>query len=474
MKKATKVVIIGAGPAGLGCAYELVENRQGRDVLVLEKNDSVGGLSRTINYKGNYFDVGPHRFYTKNNEVLSLWKKIGGKDLITDSRLTRIYYNNKFFLYPVQFKDVILKLGLKENFLCGVSFLQAKIMLRKLEPKTFEEWITKNFGSKLYRMFFKTYTEKVWGIPCKKIGASWATQRIKNMSFLEAFKTSVLGQRSRKAKSLVDHFYYPNLGSGQMYRKLAGDISRAGGQISLTSKVTKLIRKNKTIVAVEYNQNGKMMSIPVSHLFSSMPLTELVSLLSPKADPQILKAAQKLYFHDHITVNLIIKQKNIFLDNWIYIHASEVEMARIANFGNFSAKMVQNKNHSAVCAEYFVFQNEKLWKLSDKEIIDLASAELEKIGLVSREDISEGFVARETESYPTYYLGYEKYYEKIKNYVNGFTNLQAIGRGGMYKYNNMDHSIYSGMLGARNLISGKKQYDLWSINEDAEYLEERK
>ncbi|MCL5783772.1 MAG: FAD-dependent oxidoreductase [Patescibacteria group bacterium] len=474
--KEGNIIIIGAGPAGLGCAYELGKKQTQQQlpkILLIEKNDMVGGLARTNSYKGYRFDIGPHRFFTKNDEILDLWKNALGNQFTEVPRLTRMFYKNKFFLYPVQFKNVLQKLGFQDNIQSFSSFLYAKIFLRKMQPKNFEDWITKNFGKKLFTVFFKTYTEKLWGISCREIGVEWADQRIKNMDFWEVLKTAILGQRVRQAKSLVGKFYYPLLGAGQMYQKLAGTLKEKECLLELNSKVQKIYHQKNKIISLEYQQREKVTKQEVDFLFSSMPLTKFILCMAPQPPKNVVAAAKKLLFRDHITVNLIIK-KNPFPDNWIYIHSPEVKMVRVVNYSNFSDKMSKDKKHSVVSVEYFAFQGDEIWTLNDKELIKLAKKELERVKLLTESDVIDGFVVRETEAYPTYFIGHKKYLDTIKNYLSNFTNLQLIGRGGMFKYNNMDHSIYSGILAARNYLSGEKKYDLWEINEDAEYLEEKR
>lgn len=472
-QKTPKVIIIGAGPAGLSCAYELLNSTPKKDLelTVLDKNNQVGGLSRTEKFKGFLFDIGPHRFYTKNKEVLSLWQQVLGKDFISVNRLTRIFYENKFFLYPVEFIDVLKKLGIKDSVKSAISYIKAKLFLTSLKPKTFEEWITKNFGQKLYSIFFKTYTEKVWGIPCNQIGAEWASQRIKNLDFFQTLLTAVFGQKTNKTKTLINQFNYPLYGAGYFYQMLSNSVIQKGGGVLLSSTVTKIYHQNNKITAVEYIQHSKKTKISVDYLFASLPLTHFIQALNPKPNPEVLRLANQLYYRDHITVNLIINKAHLFSDSWIYIHSPKVQMARIANYSNFSKKMVKEQNHSAISVEYFVFQSDNLWKLSNQQLQELAIKELGKLNILNWDEVVDGFVVRETESYPTYYLGYQDALEKLKSYVEQFTNLQMIGRGGMYKYNNMDHSIYSGQLAAKNYLAGKKIYDLWAINEDAEYLE---
>lgn len=470
-EKKERAVILGCGAAGLGCAYELLKQNKNLEITLIDKNDKVGGLARSYNTDGIFFDIGPHRFYTKNDEVLALWKLILGKDLLKINRLTRIFYKNKLFLYPVQIKDVLTKLGLRTSFVSLVSFLNAKIFLARTTPKTFEQWIIKNFGEKLYSIFFKTYTEKVWGIACNKIGAEWAAQRIKNLNFIEVIKNALFTSESKKAKSLVDKFYYPSQGSGFFYEKLANEISLNGGKILLNSSVKQIKHRSKKIILIEYVLNKKRYSLELDYLFSSLPITNFIQFLNPQPEKAIINYASKLYYRDHITINFTVRNINLFPDNWIYIHSPDVKIARITNYNNFK----KNKRNKVVgiSIEYFTFKKDDVWKMTDNKIIEFAKHELKLINLFDVKNILKGYVIRETESYPTYFMGYQTYFNNVKSYVSEFKNFQSIGRGGMYRYNNMDHATYSGMLAARNYISGKQNYNVWNINEDAEYLEEK-
>lgn len=477
MKIKNNIVIIGAGPAGLGCAFELTHHEKTSNqnaIVILDKNKTVGGLARTYEYKGYRFDVGPHRFYTKNHEVLQIWRKFLRHDLIEVTRLTRIFYKDKLFYYPVRLRDIVLKLGIWESFLTAISFIRAKLFLRHLRPKTFEDWIIKYFGQKLYQHFFKTYTEKVWGIPCSQIGSEWAAQRIKNLNFIEVVKTAIFGERTRQSKSLINKFYYPKKGAGYCYEKMADHVNKHNVRISLQSQVTKIIHTHSQIRSIEYRQKGEQFNLPVDYLFSSIPLTQFILSLAPAPDRIVIEAAKKLSYRDHITVNLIIKRTSIFPDNWIYVHSPEVKMARITNYNNFSKEMVKNPRYSAVSVEYFAFQKDDLWRMSDQALITFAMQEMSRLKLAEINDLFDGFVVRETEAYPTYYLGHKYHFDILKNYTEQFSNLQLIGRGGMYRYNNMDHATYSGLLAARNYLLGYKKYLVWNINEDAEYLEGNK
>lgn len=468
-----KIVIIGAGPAGLGAAHEITTlAKKGQyKITILDKNDIVGGLARTHRKNGFYFDVGPHRFFTKNREVLALWKNTLGRDFRKVTRLTRMYYKGKFFKYPVEFTDIIAKFGFLELVESAFSYAYAKVFLRGLDPKTFEDWITKNFGKKLFEVFFKTYTEKVWGVKCDEIGAEWAGQRIKNTNFTEVIKNA-LSLGKPKAKTWVDKFYYPVKGAGYMYEKLANKLQRRGVKILLNSEVLKINHKNNKLVSVEYKTGNKVKTIKADAVFSSMPITHLAQSLYPKPNKDVLNASKKLTFRDHITVNFMIKGNDLFPDNWIYIHDPQYLMARVANYNNFTPKMAKDKNHTAISVEYFAFKTDSLWKKTDKAIADLAKEEVTRAGLIKKAKILNSFVVRESESYPTYYLKQKKYFNTLKSYSSKFENLYLIGRGGMFKYNNMDHSVYTGMLAGRNLVSGDRKYDVWSVNIDAEYQED--
>jgi protoporphyrinogen oxidase len=307
------------------------------------------------------------------------------------------------------------------------------VAYRKLEPISFEQWITKNFGSVLFRIFFKTYTEKVWGIPCDQIGVEWASQRIKGLNFTEIVRSALPGHGKSTAKSLVETFYYPVKGAGQMYERMADRVTGAGASIDLESSVEIIRHNGSEITEVLYQKQGKEVTVPVEYLFSSMPLTHFIKVLRPAPPKEILQAASELYYRDHITVNLNVRGRDLFPDNWIYVHSPEVKMARLANYNNFSKSMAASDQHSIISVEYFVFKNDDIWNLSDTELIELASKEMGIVGLLNPDHIEQAYVVRETESYPTYYLGHKHYYDLLKNYVEQFKNLQLIGRGGMYR-----------------------------------------
>ena len=466
-----KVLIIGAGPAGLGAAYELIKNGI-TDLLLIDKNGIVGGLSRTEVRDGARFDIGPHRFFTRNKEINELWHELLGRDFLPVDRLTRIHYKNKYFNYPIKVLDVLTKLGIVESFHAFLSYLLAKFS-RHQTPVTFEDWVVQNFGAKLYETFFKTYTEKIWGISCKQIGAEWAAQRIKGLDIIQVLRKAILGGRKTTVKTLVEQFDYPIHGAGQMYQRMAEVITSKGGELLLNTTVRSFIRDNHRIEQVEVvSADGKLQNFSAEFYFTSAPLTHFFKMLAPSPDEKVMAAVDSLYFREHITVNLLLKGGTLFPDQWIYVHSPDAKMARLANYNNFSRAMVDDPNKSAVSVEYFVFQHEELWGKSDEELIELAVAELRASGLIPDGSFENGWVVRETECYPTYYLGYSAPYELLRAEIDKFGNLIPIGRAGLYKYNNQDHSLYSGILAARNYMSyPERPYNIWNINVDAEYHE---
>jgi protoporphyrinogen oxidase len=462
-----KAIILGAGPAGLAAGLELIKHNIA--VELIEKNNQVGGLARTIQYKGNYFDLGPHRFFTKNDEIEKLWQDLLKDKFIKVSRLTRICYKNRFFYYPLKPFNALFNLGILDTAVAIFSFLKAKLTKYKT-PETFEEFITHQFGKKLFTVFFKTYTEKVWGIPCSQIAAEWASQRIKGLNLTAALLNAVFGQREqRKVKSLIEEFHYPLYGAGMMYEAMQKVIESKGGVINLNADVLEMHWQGNTITKVVFQRDGKILDCVGGYYISSIPITELVYKLKPSLPAEIINTAEKLYYRDHITVNLIVPEANIFPDNWIYVHSPQVKVARIANYRNFSKAMVGNQNTSAISLEYFCFATDEIWSKTDDELLKLAIEELKALKLLKSDSPIDGFVVRERNAYPMYYTGYQNYLDILKDYLSKFTNLQIIGRSGLYKYNNQDHSISTGLYAARNCLG--ENYNLWQVNIDAEYLE---
>lgn len=470
--KSKEVTIVGAGPAGLGAALELQKNNI-KDILIIDMNSKPGGLSRTEVFEDNRFDIGPHRFFTKNKEINKLWHEILGNDFKPVKRFTRIYYNNKYFNYPLKPFNALKNLGLLESSHAIISYILSQIKFNNNEIVSFEDWVIKHFGEKFYKTLFKTYTEKVWGIDCKNIEADWAAQRIKGLNLFKAILDFLnLAKNNKSTKTLVEEFDYPIYGAGMMYERMSDKICMQGGEILFNTTVNKVNMKDNKIISIFVKNNEKEFEIPIETLFSSIPLTKFIESIKPEVDENVFAAAGKLFFRDHITVNLIIDNNKLFKDQWIYIHSREVKMGRLANYNNFSPRMPVNKNTTVVGVEYFVFKNDDIWNLSDKDIIELAKEELNYMNLVNRKLVKNGFVVKETESYPIYFIGFEKYYSIVSGFVSNISNLQCIGRGGMYKYNNQDHSFYTGLLAAKNYCGA--DYNIWNVNLDAEYHENAK
>ena len=472
-KKTKKAVVVGAGPSGVSAAYEL--SKQNIETQIIEKYNTVGGLARTISFKNLRFDVGPHRFFTYNKEVENLYLRILGSDAIEVKRQTRILYNKKLFDYPLSPLGTITKIGLIGAILILVSYLIAifnKIILRK-KPKNFEEWVELNFGKNLYKKFFKSYTEKVWGIKCSKISKDWAAQRIKNLSFIGVILNPIIKKfRKKKIKTLVDQFWYPRLGAGIFYEKLLKKMNGNNVKVSFNEEFLKINHENEKIISItSKNKQGELKNTQYDYYFISSPFTKIIENLRPKAPKEILECVNQLNYRHHIGVKLIISGK-IFKDNWIYIHDPNVKMARVSNYLNFSKFMSENSDLNPVTVEYFCFNSDEVWKKSDSELINLAEKELRQTQLIKEENIvKDGFIVRSLDAYPVIAMGYEKNVNKIREYISKFKNLFPIGRSGMFKYNNQDHAIATGMYAARNLISEGKKIDIWKINSEGVYLE---
>jgi len=470
MENKIEVAIFGAGPAGLAAASKLVKN--GKDTIVFEKDKQVGGISKTIEFKGYRFDLGGHRFFTKSREVNELWTETLGQDFLTRPRLSRIFYKNKFFDYPVKPLNALRGLGFVESLFILFDYLKTKLFPYN-EEKTFEQWVSNRFGKRLFNHFFKSYTEKLWGIPCDQIQAEWAAQRIKGLSLTSALKNALFPDKSGKIKTLIDEFQYPKYGPGMMYERLAKDIEDIGGKVFLNQEVAGINHENfKVKSATIKNLAGETKEYFADHFLSSMPITELVKRLSPAPPKEVIAAAGKLTYRSFITVSVILNSANSFPDTWIYVHSPEVKMGRIQNFKQWSPFMVPDQTKTALGLEYFCTEGDALWNMSDKDLLALGMKELEKIGLGREKDFVDGFVARAAKTYPVYDATYPENIKIVRNYLDKFPNLQPIGRYGMFKYNNMDHSILTGLYAAENILG--QNHDIWSVNADQEYHEEKK
>ncbi len=443
-----KVIVIGAGPAGLAAGYYLAKNNV--KILVLEKENQPGGICKTIEYKGCRFDIGGHRFFTDIAEIERLWYEILGDKLLKRPRLSRIYYNNKFFDYPLSLTNTVKNLGLFGSFLILASYLKSQFIKEK-EIVTFEDYITKYFGKRLFKIFFKVYTEKVWGIPCTQISADWARQRIAGLSVVSAITDALIFGQDGNIRTLVKQFHYPVLGPGMMYEEIAENVIEMGGEVKTGLDVISLIHNSKKILCVVgKDKNGRQAEFKTENLISSMPLSELIQKLKPTPPQAILESSRELKYRDLLVVNLICSNEHVFPDNWVYVHSPEVALCRIQNYKNWSPAMVSDKTKTPLGLEYFCLQEDKLWNMEDEELIKMAQKELKKTGFtVTTED---GFVQRVTHAYPVYSIGYKEPLKIITDYLAQFDNLQTIGRAGRFRYDNMDEAIISGVFAAGNII----------------------
>lgn len=465
-----RVAIIGAGPAGLTAAYLLGKEKQ--EVVVFEKDPIyVGGISRTESYKGYHFDIGGHRFFSKSKEVEDFWTEILGDEMLERPRSSRIYYNKKFFSYPLVAFEALKKLGIIESALCVLSYIKAKIFPKK-NPQNFEDWVVNQFGQRLFNIFFKTYTEKVWGIPCKEISADWAAQRIKGLSLSSAIWNALFKQKpsSKGAviKTLIDSFRYPKQGPGLMWERCTEKCIEMGVQVKMNSGVKDISLNNyKWTVQTEdgttYND--------FDYVLSSAPMRELIQSVKPVFSEDVLANASQLGYRDFLTVVLICKDEDAFSDNWIYIHDPSVKVGRIQNFKSWSPYMVPDPEMACYGLEYFCFEGDGLWTSSDADLIALATREIAQIGLTKPSAVVDGYVVRQPKAYPVYDQDYKDRVSAIREAIKEYPGLYLVGRNGMHKYNNQDHSMMTAMLAAKNIVAGKEVYDLWDVNEDAEYHE---
>ncbi len=473
------VLIIGAGPAGLTAGYALT--KAGKRVCVLEADpEYVGGISRTVQYKGYRFDIGGHRFFSKSGEIEALWTEILGPDLLERPRLSRIFYRGKFFSYPLKPFEAFRKLGPIESVRCVASYLASKLGAR-VEARSFEDWVSRQFGRRLYEIFFKTYTEKVWGMPCTEISADWAAQRIKGLSLsaalMNALSSNLFEQKSGEetVKTLIRSFRYPRLGPGMMWEKCAEKVEAQGGVIEKGWKVAELrwLATEEVWHVTAVSREGEIRHWVAPDVISTMPMQELGRCLRPMLSNRAEGAARSLRYRDFLTVALILDEKKPLEDNWIYIHDSGVKVGRIQNFKSWSPELVPEPGKACLGLEYFCFEGDGLWNSSDEELVRLATEELHKIGLAHRSSVRDACVVRQAKAYPVYDEHYQRHVESLRLEIeNRCPRLHLAGRNGMHKYNNQDHSMMTALLSARNILAGRKLFDVWSVNEDASYHEE--
>ena len=460
-----QVVVIGAGPAGLTAAYELL--RLGIRCTVVEQDAVVGGISRTVSHDGYLFDIGGHRFYTKVSLVEQIWREVLGDDLLTRPRLSRIYYKGNFLNYPLLPGEALRKLGLFESTRCGLSFLKARLLPHQPE-NDLETWITNRFGSRLFEIFFKTYTEKVWGMSCKEIGADWAAQRIKGLSLSSLLLNAIRPKRGKsdEIKTLIPEFLYPRRGPGMMWERLHQILEDAGTRVVLGARVQSIEWAPDGVVAVETTAGR----FDAGHVISSMPIQQLVRALRPAAPEWLAPAAGMFRYRDFVTVALFLDARHLFSDNWIYVHDPGVSVGRIQNFKNWSPDMVPDDSKSCLGLEYFCQEGDPLWAASDEELIALATRELAQLRLAPERAVLGGAVVRMPKAYPVYDDQYKSGLNLIRKFLQQVPGLQLVGRNGMHRYNNQDHSMLTGVFAARNVMGA--HYDLWEANVDEEYLEE--
>jgi protoporphyrinogen oxidase len=469
------VAVVGAGPAGLTAAYLLA--KKGFPVTVLESDPIyVGGISRTARYKGFHFDIGGHRFFSKSREVEDFWTEILPDDMLQRPRSSRIYYNGKFFAYPLKGGEALRKLGGVEAARCVLSYLRARLAPTP-DPKTFEDWVTNQFGKRLFSIFFKTYTEKVWGMSCGDISADWAAQRIKGLSLGGAIANALLPARKPKnredvVKTLIESFRYPRQGPGMLWEACARKTRQLGGRIEMGQRVTAARWDGQLWTVESRGSDGSTRAFTAEHVISSAPLRDLVRCLSPSPSERARTAAGALRYRDFLTVMLILKDRQLFDDNWIYIHDPKVKVGRVQNFKSWSPEMVPDPSLCCYGLEYFCFEGDGVWTASDADLIELAKRELETIGLAAASDVLDGCVVRQPKAYPVYDEDYTRNVDTVRSELDErFPTLHPVGRNGMHKYNNQDHAMMTAMLTVENIAAGRRMYDVWKVNQDAEYHE---
>jgi protoporphyrinogen oxidase len=459
--------VLGAGPAGLTAAYVL--GLRGAPGVVYEADGLVGGIAKTVQYNGYRFDLGGHRFFTKFGQIERLWNEIMGDEFLVRPRLSRIYYDGKYLAYPLQTRDVVSRLGVVESGLCALSYFWSRIATSRTTPETFEDWVTSNFGARLYDTFFASYTEKVWGIPGSEIHAEWAAQRIKDFSFWKALLSALHVGRSTPT-TLIEEFHYPRLGPGQMWERVQARVEERRIPVHLRHHVRAVHHDHARPLGVSVEHDGRVEDVPVDAILSSVPLSELILMLDPAPPEPIVDAAERLRYRALCLVALVIEDEQPFPDNWIYLHDPGTRAGRVQNFGAWSEAMVK-PGTTCLGVEYFCFEDDDIWNLSDEDAVTLATSELARIGLVDPATVVDGVKVRVPKAYPMYDGNYREAVAVLRGYLEAFEGLETFGRNGLHRYNNQDHSMWTAILATLNLVDGT-EHDVWSVNTEAEYHEE--
>jgi protoporphyrinogen oxidase len=469
---AARTVVIGAGPAGLTAAYQL--GKAGRTATVLEATDVVGGISQTAERDGWRFDIGGHRFFTKVIPVQELWHEIlPDEDFLLRPRMSRIYYKGKFYDYPLKAFNALRNLGIVEAVRCVLSYAWVRVNPPE-DLSTFEGFVASRFGWRLYRIFFKTYTEKVWGVPADELQADFAAQRIKDLSLFKAIWNALTPSRNQKdITSLIEEFEYPRHGPGMMWERCHGLVLDQGSSVHLGQLVDKVRhRDGEAYEVVTSTTDGVAATHRCTEIISSMPIPLLVQAMDPPAPEDVQLAAKRLEFRDFLTVALVVPVEDGFPDNWIYIHAPQVQVGRVQNFGSWSPEMIPEPGKTCLGLEYFVNEGDDLWVANDDDLIARATAEMHLLGLLDPDRVEKGYVVRMPKAYPMYDATYRDNVETLRTWLRETAaNVFPVGRNGMHRYNNQDHSMYTAMLTVENIVDGA-DHDVWEVNVEAEYHEE--
>ena len=466
--KTGPVVIIGAGPAGLTAAYELSKNTV--PSLVLEQDDIVGGIARTVTHHGYRFDLGGHRFFSKVPLINEIWEEILGAEFLTRPRLSRIYYDGHFFHYPIQPVNALAGLGPAAALGVLGSFVLAKLNPEPVEDN-FEQWVTNRFGKRLFEIFFKSYTEKVWGISTRELSADWAAQRIRDLSLGRAIRHALFGERRGQiTKTLIDRFRYPRFGPGQMWERCRDLVRAKGSEVAMNASVERVQWEGRRVTAIVFSRGGAKEEVPCGELISSATVRDFFNMLDPAPPDEVLAAARALRHRDFLVVGLAIDRPHLFPDNWIYIHTPGVRVGRIQNFKNWSSDMVPDPRRTGLGMEYFVWKGDEMWNASDDSLIALAAREGETLKLFAAREVVDGLVIRVPNAYPIYDGGYRENLRQVRAWLDGIENLQLVGRQGQHRYNNQDHSMMTSWYAARNILG--ERHDIWDVNVDADYHEE--